>query len=553
MVNGRRRFLALGVVGSAIVPCVAESMSVVASGPAISASDRRASWRDDDPDDEDDEDDYESGAGIGDENGDGDVLGDEAGGDGDDDDPEDVVGYDDLPPNVVWRDVVGLPAGGDIDGSAVTVAVIDTGVTRVPELGDRVVARMDLTPDADGYDRFGHGTHMVGLVAGEGVGVAPGATVVSVKVAGWDGATDPSAVLAGLEWVAAHHEQYGIRVVNVSYGTDSSQKYLDDPLDFAVERLWEEGIAVVAAAGNRGDGGSKIDKPGDDPLVITVGAADVNGTVSGADDTVAAFSSCGPTHDSVAKPDLLAPGIGILSSRAPDSTIDALRPAARFGNLFKGSGTSQATAIVSGIAALMLEVDPGLTPDEVKATLVATASADLAGQPCAGAGVVHAGRAVQAAAAGTFAGARLHDGIARASGLGSIDSARGNHKPYTDLEGNGVAKQVSGELDLLGNPWSAHEWASAWGARTWASSPWAPVTTVAEGWATAVPPEDAWPGAAWDESSWSAKSWRDAEWTPENWTAKSWRDANWNSFGGALAPSLEDRRARERMSTSGPR
>ena len=142
----------------------------------------------------------------------------------------------------MWPEAIGLPEiGDDVDGSGVTVAVIDTGVTHVPELGDRVLARVDLTPDGDGYDRYGHGTHMIGLVAGDGVGVAPGASVVSVKVASWDGATDPSTVIAGLEWVAAHHEQYGIRVVNISYGTDSSQKYLDDPLDYAVEQLWKAG------------------------------------------------------------------------------------------------------------------------------------------------------------------------------------------------------------------------------------------------------------------------------------------------------------------------
>ena len=151
-------------------------------------------------------------------------------------------------------------------------------------------------------------------------------------------------------------------------------------------------------------------------------------------------------------------------SAAPDSTIDALRPAARFGGPVQGSGTSQATAIVSGVVALMLEAEPALTPDEVKATLIGTASGDLAGKRCAGAGVVYAGRAVEAAAAGVFAGAGPQDGIARAAGLGSIDSSRGNHKPYTDLEGNGVAKQVSGELDLLGNPWRGHEWASGGGA-----------------------------------------------------------------------------------------
>ena len=460
----------------------------------------------------------------------------------DDDDPETLEGYDTLPPNLVWPDAVGLgslPAAAD--GSGVTVAVLDTGVTRVPELGDRVLARVDLTPEGDGYDRYGHGTHMTGIIAGDGNiaegewrGVAPGANVVSVKVAEWNGATDVTAVIAGLEWVAAHREEYGIRVVNISFGTDSSQKYFEDPLDFAVERLWDAGILVVAAAGNRGAGGSKIDKPADDPFVLTVGAADLRGTVGSADDQVAPFSSCGPTGDGVAKPDLVAPGVSIVSSRAPESTIDAMRPGARLGGGgFKGTGTSQATAIVSGIAALMFEARPSMTPDEAKAALVGTVTTDMAGQPCAGSGLVHAGRAVQAAAGGTFQGAGAQVSTQRSSGLGSIDSTRGSHKPYTDLNRDGVPEQVSGEHDTLGNPWQREQWASRpWNSETWASSPWSQFTNVSPGWQESVWPPGTWPGMGWDESSWTAKSWRDAGWNPQNWTAKSWRDAGWNSFGG---------------------
>ena len=436
-----------------------------------------------------------------------------------------MEGYDDLAPNVVWPDAVALgslPAGAD--GSGVTVAVLDTGVTHVPELGERVLARVDLTPEGDGYDRYGHGTHMSGIIAGDGDsaegawrGVAPGVNVVSVKVAAWNGATDVSAVIAGLEWVAAHREQYGIRVVNISFGTDSSQKYLEDPLDFAVERLWDAGILVVVSAGNRGAGGSKIDKPADDPFVLTVGAADLRSTVSTSDDRVAPFSSCGPTGDGVAKPDLVAPGVNIVSSRAPGSTLDAMRPEARVGESgFKGTGTSQAAAVVSGIAALMFEAQPSLTPDEAKAALVGTTTTDLAGQPCAGAGLVHAGRALQAAVDGTFQDAAAQSSTTvRSSGLGSIDSTRGSHKPYTDLNDDGVAEQVSGELDTLGNPWHREQWASRpWTPETWADSPWSHVTNVSPGWQATAWPPGTWAGAGWDESSWTAKSWRDAGWDP---------------------------------------
>jgi serine protease AprX len=354
-----------------------------------------------------------------------------------------------------------------------------------------------------------------------------------VKVAGWSGATDVSVALAGLEWVAAHHVQYGIRVVNLSFGTDSSQDYEIDPLNFAVQRLWRAGVVVVVAAGNRGEGSSKIDKPGDDPLVITVGAADTAGTANPADDSVAPFSSHGPTHDGVEKPDLLAPGITIPAPRVRGSTIDAMRRAARVDrHYFKGSGTSQATAIVSGVVALMLDANPDLSPDQVKALLTETASPALRGQPGAGAGLVHASRAVEAAGANARAGTGepvLGSDLPPASGLGSIDSSRGNDKPYADLDGDGVPEQVSGEIDALGNPWDAAEWtARPWRPDTWPDSPWAPLTAIGAGWDAPPPPASTWRGLSWDDDWWTAKSWRDAGWDPSNWLAKSWRHGPWN-------------------------
>lgn len=179
-------------------------------------------------------------------------------------DTPDVWDYDALPPELAWPEAIRLPAAHAAGtGAGVTVAVLDTGVTRHPDLGDRVVARVDLTADGDGYDHHGHGSHMTGLVAGDGsasggrfAGAAPAARIVSVKVGGPDGATDVSSVLAGLEWIAAHREQYGIRVVSLSYGTDASTKVAEDPLNFAVQRLERLGVVVVAAAGNRGDGGA---------------------------------------------------------------------------------------------------------------------------------------------------------------------------------------------------------------------------------------------------------------------------------------------------------
>ena len=174
--------------------------------------------------------------------------------------------------------------------------MIDTGVAQVEDLGERVVARVDFTPDAGGDDAYGHGTHLAGVIAGNGAasggkwrGVAPGAKLVSVKVAGPDGSTDVSVVIAALQWVVTHRVQYGIKVLNLSFGTDSVQPYAIDPLNAAVERAWAAGITVVVSSGNRGPG--TINKPGDDPFVITVGAVDVHQTADRKDDEVAPFSS----------------------------------------------------------------------------------------------------------------------------------------------------------------------------------------------------------------------------------------------------------------------
>ena len=444
--------------------------------------------------------------------------------------------YDALPPNTAWQKAIGLHAlAPEATGAGVTVAVLDTGITRTMDFGQRVLARVDLTPDGNGYDGYGHGTNMAGIVGADGArsggkwrGVATGVSLLPVKVASWNGATDVSVVLAAMEWIAVHREEYGIDVLSLSFGTDSSQSYELDPLDFAVERLWQAGVVIVAAAGNRGEGGSKIDKPGDDPLVITVGAADLHGTVGTSDDTVAPFSSRGPTQDGVAKPDLVAPGITIVSQRAPKSTSDAMRPTARVGrHYFKGTGTSQATAMVAGVAALVLDAAPDLTPDQVKEILLTTSTPMAEGPNGAGAGLVHADRAVDLA---TTAPPDPEPSDAEPStGTGAVDSSRGGTKPYTDLDGDGEPEQVSGEIDVLGNPFDTRDWAARpWTETTWATSPWVGLTNVSPGWTATAWPPDSWPGMGWDEGSWTAKSWRDAGWNPDNWTAKSWRAAAWN-------------------------
>src|SRR5712691_2987537 len=150
-----------------------------------------------------------------------------------------------------------------------------------------------------------------------------------------------------MQCIFTHRAQYNIRVLNLSYGTDSKQSYKIDPLDYAVEQVWRSGIFVAVAAGNTGPDAGTVAKPGDDALVMTVGAANTKNTPAHEDDEVAPFSARGPTQDGLSKPDLMAPSISIVSNRASGSTIDQLHPSARVGEYyFKGTGTSQATAVV---------------------------------------------------------------------------------------------------------------------------------------------------------------------------------------------------------------
>ena len=295
--------------------------------------------------------------------------------------------------SAVYSNVVGadrLWAEG-VDGEGVTVAVVDTGVAKVADLAGRVIGGVDLSGGGDPYqDEFGHGTFVAGLIAGNGAssggqykGVAPRAKIVSIKIAGADGASDVSHVLAAMQWAVSNKANFGIRVLNLSLGTDSTQSYHLSPLNAAVERAWDGGIVVTVSSSNNGPGAGTITKPGDDPLVITVGAVDDRGTGGRGDDVMAGFSGQGPTTaDGLTKPDLVAPGRSVISLRAPGSAIDAAYPGSRVGSAyFKGSGTSFSTAVVSGAAALLLQREPGLTPNQVKARLLGTAAAGPVGQP----------------------------------------------------------------------------------------------------------------------------------------------------------------------------
>ena len=318
----------------------------------------------------------------------------------------------------VSRATAGLPASiqteSALKGAGVTIAVIDSGVARRPELPG-LVASVDMVGTYDpafaptgSVDPNGHGTHVAGILVGDGThslggkyaGIAPEASLVSIRVLDGAGRGNTSAMMAGLQWVLDHKNEYGIRVLNLSLGHPVYESAETDPLVQMVEDVWDSGIVVVCSAGNSGrDGHGTATSPCNSRKVITVGAVNDRKTGDTTDDTVATYSSRGPTLvDLVAKPDILAPGNKIVSLRSAGSTLDLELPTSRVaGDLtrpwdvdyFELSGTSMAAPMVAGAATLMLEQEPALNPGTVKARLMLSARKGGVGDPFAtGAGAL---------------------------------------------------------------------------------------------------------------------------------------------------------------------
>src|SRR5437773_1754236 len=326
-----------------------------------------------------------------------------------------------------------------LDGTGIGVAVIDSGVTAVGDLywwipsnqtyGSRVVYSQNFVPGTtDTSDQYGHGTHVAGIIASEGwfstgsnfthtfKGIAPNANIINLRVLDQNGVGTDSSVIAAIQTAISLKSTYNIRVINLSLGRQVYESYTLDPLCQAVEAAWNAGIVVLAAAGNQGrnygagtEGYGTIAAPGNDPYVITVGVMKTANTPTRIDDTIASYSSKGPTaYDYVVKPDIVAPGNQVVSTLAPNapllstptdvylseyssSTTTSTGSGGNTKNNKKNStssltantispsymrlsGTSMATPVVSGAAVLLLQQNPNLTPDQVKARLMKTAS-----------------------------------------------------------------------------------------------------------------------------------------------------------------------------------
>ena len=321
-------------------------------------------------------------------------------------------------------------------GRGIGIAVVDSGITTWHDdlyrsgsrFAPRVVHFKDFTRASSSTlwttelpsDEYGHGTHVAGIIAGTGYdsggarrGIAPGAHLVGLKVLDGDGHGFTSDVIAAIDYAISVRAAYNIRVINLSVAAGVFESYWQDPLTLAARRATQAGIVVVAAAGNlgRNDAGEPqfggITSPGNAPWVLTVGASSHQGTAARHDDVIGGFSSRGPTWiDFSAKPDLVAPGVGIESLSDPHSALYSSLPGYRlpgtvplwYKPYLSLSGTSMAAPVVSGAVALMLEANPALTPNAVKAILQYTAQARAGEHILAqGAGLLNASGAVRLA------------------------------------------------------------------------------------------------------------------------------------------------------------
>jgi serine protease AprX len=409
-----------------------------------------------------------------------------------------------------------------LTGKGVRVAVVDTGISDLDDLRGRIVpvadphdtngldgratvACVDFSGEDSCRDSYGHGTFVGGLVAGNGArsggrysGVAPQAELVSIKIAGRDGSADVSKVLAAIQWTVSFREQYGIRVLNLSLGTNSRAHYSTDPLNYAVQRAWRSGLVVVVAASNRGPSAETISKPADDPLVLSVGAVDDRETPATSDDRLPLFSGRGPTAHGLAKPDVVAPGGRVIGLRAPGSTIEQVAPGGGIDDVYRrGSGTSMSAGVVSGLSALLLQAHPEWTPDRLKFALMSTAVKVNSDDPMGvGRGLVHGPSALEAGAGLANVG---FDGVI-SDARGWIDDTRADVRVVGEC--GDASCTVMGDDTSQGrllSDFSNSAYTGDWTGNSWYSSQW--VSHLG----------NSWYGNSWYGNSWYGNSWYGTE------------------------------------------
>ena len=375
-------------------------------------------------------------------------------------------------------------------GRGVGVAIIDTGIDGgLPDFtakdgSSRIVASVATNPDATHQaDGYGHGTHVAGIVAGDGtrlddddpasgkyIGIAPGANLIAIKASDDEGRGTVLDAIYGLQFAVDHKDDYNIRVANLSVSSTTPQSYKTDPLDAAVESAYFHGILVVAAVGNRGSAEDAVDyAPANDPFALSVGAVDDQNTQVRDDDAYADWSSVGETQDGFSKPDIGAPGAHIVSTLARQSAFEDLCPACVVdGDYIRVGGSSMAAPVVAGVAALMFEQHPEWTPDEAKSTLIATAR-NVAG------------------------------GVDEVNALAAVSTTTPASGVNAGIEPNGLVDSAAGEIDYTRSSWGRSSWGAAPEtlAADWARSSWGCTCGIAETSALDGT-RSSWGSATWD-------------------------------------------------------
>jgi serine protease AprX len=401
----------------------------------------------------------------------------------------------------LWPDALDSTSLWSPTSTAPGIAIVDSGIdpSRAADFGGRVVARATFY-DAGGTnsegDGRGHGTLVASVAAGSApgyAGVSPTSSLIDLDVLGDDGSGTMSDVVAAADWILANKDAYNIRVANFSLHGGSDSSFMYDPVNQAVERLWFAGVVVVAAAGNYGENGAPSGvrfAPGNDPFVITVGAADIAGTAETSDDFAAPWSAYGTTHDGFAKPELGAPGRVMNGAVPVGSSLYSLFPERVVAEGYQWmSGTSFAAPAVAGAAAQLLAQHPSWTPDQVKGALMVSA------QP-----------------AGAAAPGSLGVGMARAAAAAAVVDPP---NPNAGLNQFLVTDSTTGGQSFDSASWSSAAQSDAsWSSASWSSASWSSAS---------------WSSASWSSASWSSASWSSASWSSASWSSASWNSASWNS------------------------
>jgi serine protease AprX len=312
-------------------------------------------------------------------------------------------------------------------------------------------------------------------------------------------------------------------VLNLSFGTDGVQDYRIDPLAYAVEVAWRHGIVVVVAAGNEGFGSAKLNNPAYDPHVLAVGGASTGGSDKRKDDTVPDWSSRG---DGTRNPDIVAPGTSVVSLRDPGSAIDLGHPSARVADrFFKGTGTSQAAAVVSGAAALVIQQRPSITPDQLK-KLFENGARKLrkADETAQGDGMLDL-RSVRGRQ--TPSPKASEQPFPYATGTGSLEAARGT----AHVVGDG-GESLAGEEDAFGGAWDGRTWSGeSWDGRTWSGGSWDGRTWSGGSWNGRTWSGRTWSGRTWSSGGWDGRTWSGRTWSGRTWAGRTWSGSTWSAEG----------------------